>query len=65
VTTTAAGHEEPDTPAAETDVLIVGAGPVGEDAIPTLRSDLTLLGGRIVHVADSFAGLETEVNARD
>jgi predicted amidohydrolase YtcJ len=37
---------------------------IDEDAIPTLRSDLTLLGGRIVHASDSFAGLETEVNAR-
>jgi predicted amidohydrolase YtcJ len=37
---------------------------IDEDAIPTLRSDLTLVGGRIVHAAESFAGLETEFNPR-
>ena len=35
---------------------------VEEDAIPALRSDLTLVGGRIVHASAHFSGVEAEVN---
>jgi predicted amidohydrolase YtcJ len=31
---------------------------VAEDKIPSLRSDLTLVGGRVVHAGEPFAGLE-------
>ena len=37
---------------------------VDEGAIPALRSDLTLVGGRVVHAAAPFAGVETEINPR-
>ena len=36
---------------------------VDEDAIPELRSELTIVGGRIVHAGEPFAGLAVEVNA--
>jgi predicted amidohydrolase YtcJ len=35
---------------------------VDEDAIPALRSDLTLVGGQIVHACAAFGGIEAEVN---
>jgi hypothetical protein len=35
---------------------------VAEDAIPGLRSELTLVGGRVVHAGTPFAGVEVEVN---
>jgi hypothetical protein len=35
---------------------------VAEDAIPSLRSELTLVGGRVVHAGTPFAGVEVEVN---
>lgn len=35
---------------------------IDEDAIPALRSDLTLVDGRVVHVSEGFAGIEAEVN---
>jgi hypothetical protein len=35
---------------------------VAEDAIPALRSELTLVGGRVVHAGTPFAGVEVEVN---
>ena len=35
---------------------------VGEDEIPALRSELTLLDGRVVHLSEGFAGIEAEVN---
>jgi predicted amidohydrolase YtcJ len=35
---------------------------IDEDAIPALRSDLTLVGGRLVHASERFAGIEAEVN---
>jgi predicted amidohydrolase YtcJ len=34
---------------------------VEEEAIPALRSELTLVGGRIVHASEAFGGLEPEV----
>ena len=36
---------------------------VEEDAIPGLRSVLTLVGGRVVHAGEPFAGVDVEVNA--
>ena len=35
---------------------------VAEDAIATLRSELTLVGGRVVHAGEPFAGVGVEVN---
>jgi hypothetical protein len=35
---------------------------VDEGAIPALRSDLALVGGRIVHTAAPLPGVATEIN---
>jgi predicted amidohydrolase YtcJ len=35
---------------------------VDEDAIPALRSELTIVGARIVHAGSAFDGVEVEVN---
>lgn len=37
---------------------------VDEDAIPALRSGLTPVGGRAVHAAAPFAGVQTEFSPR-
>jgi glycine/D-amino acid oxidase-like deaminating enzyme len=58
VTTTAAGHEERDTPAAETDVLIVGAGPVG----CALAVDLRLRGVRCA-IVEREEGISYDMRA--
>lgn len=50
------GHLEP---GALADVAVLDADPfaVEPDELPEIRSDLTLLGGRPVHVSDAFSGL--------
>jgi predicted amidohydrolase YtcJ len=38
---------------------------VEEDAIPALRSELTLVGGQIVHASAAFGGMQTKVDPPD